>query len=82
MHIPEDSFSVYDSVFANSARISSIRLSGADAPEDSPIFFMLFISFQFIKFTSDIKYEFTQPSFFATSTSLCELEEFSDPTIS
>ena len=46
------------------------------------MFFMLFISFQFIKFTSDTKYEFTQPSFFATSTSLCELEEFSDPTIS
>src|SRR5210317_1326108 len=52
------------------------NISGADAPEDTPIVSQSLILSKGIILSEWIKCESMQPDFFATSTNLTELDEF------
>ena len=54
----------------------STKISGADAPDDTPMVLNFSISSKGIELSESINLEFTHPEFFATSTYLNEFDEF------
>ena len=63
-------------LFFNSSIKLLTKISGADAPDDIPMVLHLSISWNGVVLSEWIKVDFSQPEFFATSTSLTEFDEF------